>query len=266
FTITLSDPYAPLLAVLASNEFRIVDVEEVMAHETDGDLGTAWLAETSAGSGPFVIDEYVPEQRLVLRRNPEYWGGPDGIQPSVERIILLHVPENATRQLMIGSGELDVALELDPISLQTLETNPNVTVQTFPAALTCNFLVDLRIDALSQSHPAVLQALKYATDYEGLRNVVAAGMAEVQQSHFLPGMIGYEEETAYYYKYDPEKAKQLLADAGLSGGFPLKIHNRDGSCGAVTYGKAVEFWQQNLSEIGIQAEIIESTSAAMWGA
>ncbi|MCZ7568830.1 MAG: ABC transporter substrate-binding protein [Ardenticatenaceae bacterium] len=266
FRMTLSDPYAPLLAVLASNEFKIVDVEEVMAHEQEGDLGVAWLNDHSAGTGPFMIQEFVAEQRLVMQKNPNYWGGPDGVQPTVDRIIVVHVPEAATRQLMIGTGELDVALGMDPISLKTLQTNPDVTVKMFPAATTCNFLIDLRIDVLEKNHPKVYQALRYATDYEGLKNVVAGGLGEVQQSQFLPGMLGYDEKISHYYTYDPEKAKQLLAEAGLADGFPLKIASRDGSCGAVTYGKAVEYWQQNLTAVGIKAEIYQSTSAAMWGA
>lgn len=266
FRLTLTTPYAPLLAALASTNFMIVDAEEALAHQTDGDLGKTWLSENSAGSGPFMIEEFIPEQRLTLRRNPNYWGGPDGVQPSVERLIFANVPENATRELMVGAGEIDVALQLDPISLTTLRNNPAVKVETFPTPLTCNFLLDLRIEPVEKGHPYVIQALRYSINYEGMRDIVAGGLAEIRLTNFLPGMHGYRPEQDTYYEYDPEKAQELLAQAGYPDGFDVTIQNRTGGCGAVTYKKATEFWQQNLAEVGIRAEIVESTSANFWGA
>ena len=266
FRINLTAPYAPLLAALASTNFMIVDADEAMAHEEEGDFGATWLSENSAGSGPFMIEEFIPEQRLTLRRNASYWGGADGVQPSVERLIFANVPENATRELMSGAGEIDVALQLDPISLATLGNSDTANVETFPTLLTCNFLLDLRIDALQQGHPKTIQAIRYAIDYEGLRDIVAGGLAEVRQTNFLPGMHGYRPEHDNTYTHDPERAKQLLAEAGFPDGFDVKIQNRAGACGAVTYKKATEFWQQNLAEVGINAEIVESTGANFWGA
>lgn len=266
FTLTLKESYAPLLSALASVNFAIVDVEEAMANESEGDLGAKWLAEHSAGAGPFMLEEYLPEQKLTLRRNPTYWGGGDGVQPGVERVIFAHVPENATRQLMVGSGELDIALQLDPTSLETLSGNADIKVEKFPALLTCNFLVDLRTEALANNYPKVLQALRYAIDYEGFRTVVAGDLADVRLTNFLPGMAGYDPSQDSYYSYDPEKAKALMAEAGYADGFEIKILNRPGSCGSVAYAKATEFWQQNLAAIGIRAEINETTGANFWGA
>lgn len=266
FVLTLAEPYAPLLAALASVNFGIVDVEEAMANEVDGDNGAAWMAQHSAGSGPFVFEEFTPEQRLVLRRNPTYWGGFDNVQPAFERVIFAHIPENATRELMIGSGELDIALGLDPTSLTVLATNSNVRVEQFPTLQTCNFLVDLRAEQIATNYPKVLQALRYSIDYEGFRNIVAGGLAQVRLTNFLPGMAGYDAAQDSAYTYDPEKAKALLAEAGYADGFEVTIQSRPGGCGSVSYARASEFWQQNLAEIGITAQIIETTGANFWAA
>jgi peptide/nickel transport system substrate-binding protein len=263
--ITLNTPYAPLLATLASNEFKIVDAEEAMAHEEDGDLGHKWMIENSAGSGPFMMEEFVPEQRVTLRRNPDYWGGADGVYPSVERLIFAHVPENSTRELQVGRGELDVALQLPPVSVRSLQDDPNVNVELLPTLMACNFLVDLRAGPLPEAHPALLQALRHGLNYEGLLDVVAGGIGEIHQSLILPNMLGHEDEIAHMYEYDPEGAKQLMADAGYPDGFDIVIQSRAGACGPVVYGKGVEFWQQNLAEIGVRAEIVESTGANFWG-
>lgn len=263
--LTLSKPYAPLLAALASAQMGIVDTEETAAHETAGDLGHAWLKEHSAGTGPFMVEEYVSEQKLVLRRNPYYWGGHDGVQPSVERLVFLHIPENSSRELMITRGELDVAMYIDPVAAKQMQSNLDVRVELLPPASTCNFVVDLRTEPLAQGHPYLLQALKYGTNYEGVRDVVATGLGEIAQTLLLPNMLGYELETALFYKYDPQKAKELLAQGGYPNGFEITLYDRPGACGSVGYSKGIQFWQQNLAEIGIKANIVQSTGAAFWG-
>ncbi len=261
--ITLDEAFAPFLITLAAPNYAIVDVEEAMAHAEGDDYGQAWLKANSAGTGPYVLEEYIPEQRVVLRRNPNYWGGWDGVQPSVDRIIQLHVPEAATRQLMITQGEVDIVHGLDAAQIAVLANDPNVSIVTNPVAMTINFLADLRAEPLRDVR--VRQALRYAIDYEGMKTVVAGGFGEVMQTNILPGMPGHEAEMASYYSFDPERAKALLAEAGYPDGFEITLVSRDGSVGTVAYSKAVTFWQQNLAEIGVKANIVEMTSANMWG-
>ena len=262
-----SQPYAAFAAAIAGGYFAIVDVEEAYAHEVDGDLGAEWLSVNSAGSGPYMFsaDQYVAEQRMVLAANPHYWGGFDDIPAGADRIVLVHIPENATRQLMVAGGELDVALGLDPVALDSLRSDDRLSIEMFPSTLTCNFLPDLRMEPLAAKHPLVLQALRYGIDYQGFIDVVAGGVGLVQQTMFLPGMIGYEESTATYYDYDPEKSRELLAEAGFPDGFDITLRARDGSCGTVSYPKAMEWYQQQLAKIGINAQIIHTTGGDFWG-
>jgi peptide/nickel transport system substrate-binding protein len=266
--MTLSEAYGPMLAALAAKAFLIVDADELAAHQetTDKgpDLGIKWGQTHSAGTGPFYVEEFIPEQRLTMRRNPNYWGGFDGVKPSVERLIWVHVPENATAELMIGAGEVDVALVMDPVSLKSLGKNPNVKVVSYPSFNTCNILVDRRTPPFVDDRG--LQALRYAIDYEGLRDVVALGQADIHQSLILPGMLGHDRAIASKYKYDPAKAKALLAEIGYPNGFDIKIQVRPGSCGSIPYDKALQFLQNSLKAAGIRATIEQSTGAKMWGA
>jgi peptide/nickel transport system substrate-binding protein len=261
--ITLDEPYAPFLATLAAPNYGIVDVEEALKHAQGDDQGQAWLKSHSAGTGPYILDEYVPEQRIVLRRNLNYWGGWDGVKPKVVRIIQLNIPEAATRQLQISRGEADIAHGLDAAQIKTLEANPDIRVTKSRIATTVNFLADLRVEPLRDVR--VRQALRYAIDYEGMKNVVAGGYGEVLQTNFMPGMLGYEPSTGTFYKYDPAKAKQLLAEAGFPQGFEIQLVSRDGVVGTVVLAKAVTFYQQNLADIGVRARILEMTGGAMWG-
>ena len=121
FQWTLTDPYAPLLPLLTAKNLLIVDAEEALANEVmdenGSDYGAAWANERSIGTGPFMVESFTAEQRLVMARNIDYWGGHDGVSPSVDRVIDLHVPEAAVGALQLSAGEVDVALQLDPISL-----------------------------------------------------------------------------------------------------------------------------------------------------
>ena len=267
FQWTLTDPYAPLLPLLTSKDLLIVDAEEALANEVmdenGSDFGVGWASERSIGTGPFMVESFTAEQRLVMARNMDYWGGHDGVSPSVERVIDLHVPEPAVGALQLSAGEVDVALQLDPVSLQSFQGDDDVNVYTYPSLITCNFLVDRRIEPLDT--PEGFQALRHAINYQGLRDVVALGLADVHQSLILPGMAGHDPTIATKYYHNPELARQLLADAGFADGFDVKIQLRTGACGSVVYQKALEFFQNNLKEVGINAEIVQSTSSRFWG-
>ena len=266
FRWTLTDSYAPLLPLLTAKDLLIVDAEEALANavsdESGSDYGVAWANERSIGTGPFMVESFTAEQRLVMARNPDYWGGHDGVSPSVERVIDIHVPEPAVGALQLSAGEVDVALQLDPISLQSFQGDENVEVFTYPSLITCNILVDRRIKPLDT--PEGFQAIRYAIDYQGMRDVVALGLADVHQSLILPGMAGHDPTIATKYYHNPDLARQLLADAGYPY-LEVQIQLRTGACGSVVYQKALEFFQNNLKEVGINAEIVQSTSSRFWG-
>ena len=267
FQWTLSNSYAPLLPLLTAKDLLIVDAEEALANEVmdenGSDYGVSWANERSIGTGPFQVESFTAEQRLVMARNIDYWGGHDGVGPSVERVIDLHVPESSVGALQLSAGEVDVALQLDPIAFQSFEGDDNVEVYTYPSLITCNFLVDRRIGPLNT--PEGFQAIRHAINYQGLRDVVALGLADVHQSLILPGMAGHDPLIATKYYHNPDLARQLLADAGFPDGFDVNIQLRTGACGSVGYQKALEFFQNNLKEVGINAEIVQSTSSRFWG-
>ena len=269
FIMRLSEPYAPLLGNMAAKSLYIVDADELLANQGkddqgNDDRGITWGQTHSVCTGPYMIESWDAEQRLVIKANPEYWGGHDGVQPSFGRIIISHIPENATAELQVGAGEVDVGLQLDPVSVEGFKSNANVDVFTYPSLITCNFLMDRRTPPLEDDR--VFQAIRYAVDYEGVRDVVAGGLGDVHQSLVLPGMQGHDPAIATRYNHDPVKSMELLAAAGYPDGFDVEIHLRTGSCGSVPYQKALEFFQNNLKEVGINATIVQSTSAKFWGA
>jgi len=131
--MVLKNSFAPLLAILSSKQFLIVDATELKKHEVEGDWGAAWGATNSVGTAAYQIDSWVAEQRLTMKRNKDYWGGHDGVGRGADKLVFSNIPENATAELMIAKGEVDVALQMDPISLRTLDLQPKVYTFSYPS-------------------------------------------------------------------------------------------------------------------------------------
>ena len=262
-TMVLKNSFAPLLAILASKQFLIVDAAELKKNEAEGDWGAAWGATNSVGTAAYKIDSWVAEQRLTLKRNKDYWGGHDGVGPGADQLVFSNIPENATAELMMAKGEVDVALQMDPISLKTLDLQPKVYTFSYPSLITCNFLIDRRNEHAANDE--IFKAIHMAIDYDGLLSVVAMGLGSVHQSLILPGMLGHDPAISNQWKYEPEKAKAIIAEQGYPDGFSIKLQSRAGACGSVVYTKGLEFLQASLKKAGIKAEIVQSTGSKFWG-
>jgi len=122
FTITTDKAYAQsffyniLTAIVAS----VVDKQEAMAHEQNGDMGYEWLKTNSAGSGPFRLRGWKPNDSIVLERADDYWGG----EVALQRVFVRHVPEGASRRLLLEQGDVDIARRLPPNDAQAVAANP----------------------------------------------------------------------------------------------------------------------------------------------
>ncbi len=111
-TIRYEGDFSPafVINVLASRPASIVDMVAVMENEVDGDMGNAWLNENAAGTGPFALQTYRPAQIVRMEANPDYFNG----APAIASVILQHVAEAATQQLLLEQGDVDMARNLTP--------------------------------------------------------------------------------------------------------------------------------------------------------
>jgi peptide/nickel transport system substrate-binding protein len=100
--LTIPEDLAPTLVlnVLSAGVGSVVDKETVLAHEQDGDLGYEWLKTNSAGSGPFQLVAWKPNESVLLEANPDYRHG----APAMNRVALRHVPEPAAQRLLLEKG------------------------------------------------------------------------------------------------------------------------------------------------------------------
>ncbi|MEM7615414.1 MAG: ABC transporter substrate-binding protein, partial [Pseudomonadota bacterium] len=250
-TVRYEGDFAPsfVLNVLAARPASIVDMETVMANEVDGDMGHAWMNKNSAGTGPFMLAAYRPAEILTLEANAEYYQG----APAMSRVIIQHNPEGATQRLQLEAGDIDIAKNLDPSQISGLEDVEGVRVETYPQAAVHWVSFNQKTDSLTD--PAVWEAARYLVDYEGMAEGMLKGQMKVHQAFWPDGFPGALTDTPF--SYDPEKAKAILADAGVE----LPINVTMDVISAPTFVEMAQALQASFAEGGINLEIIPGTGA-----
>jgi peptide/nickel transport system substrate-binding protein len=250
-TVKYEGDFAPsfVLNVLAARPASIVDMETVMANEVDGDMGHAWMNKNSAGTGPFSLGIYRPADILSLTANPDYYQG----APAMSRVVIQHNPEGATQRLQLEAGDIDMAKDLDPSQIAGLESTDGVRVETYPQAAVHWVSFNQKIDSLTD--PAVWEAARYLVDYNGMADGMLKGQMKVHQAFWPDGFPGALTDTPF--GYDPEKAKQILADAGVE----TPINVTMDVISAPTFVEMAQAIQASFAEGGINLEIIAGTGA-----
>jgi glutathione transport system substrate-binding protein len=232
--ITMSEPYAPFLNKMAM--FLIISPNA---------LGNAEkLAQgVAAGTGPYKFVQWVSGDRLDLERNDEYWG--EG--PKVSKVTFKPVPENGARMAMLQTGEADFIYPFPTEQVEKAEGDANIvldrTDSTIARYVTLNILKkpfdDIR----------VRQALNHAIDKDAYIKVVKSGLGTYLSSTMSAKTQYYSEQPLY--EYNPEKAKQLLAEAGYPDGFKVTLWGESES----ETVKGMQFIAQQLAEIGVEVEV-----------
>lgn len=234
--------------VLASRTASIVDEVLVREHEVDGDWGNAWLNANSAGSGPFALQDYRPAEMVRLKANPDYFKG----APKVDSVIIRHVAEAATQQLLLETGDIDIARNLTADQIGSLP-GEGVKVETFPQAAVHFLSFNQKVDALTD--PAVWEAARYLIDYQGMTDSFLKGQMQVHQAFWPDGFPGALNDTPF--TYDPDKAAQILADAGVE----LPITVTLDVINSTPFTDMAQSLQAGFAEAGINFDILPGTSA-----
>jgi len=255
--ILFKDPALPMLGFIGAPQLAIQDSKEVMTHggtaaedASSADKATAWLDQTSAGTGPYRITRWERKGVIELARNPNYWRGP----VAFERVVIRHLPETSVQQLAVEKGDIDLAFNLNPEQIETVAKNPDVTIVR-KSSLDYMYMT---LTSSAEINPALAkrearQAVAYAIDYDGIRDDLLKGGA-IRPLNFLPvGMGGSSEEQLrqFGYRQDLERARALLAQAGLAGGFSFELQYGAGDFANVSYQLLALKVQSDLARVGI---------------
>jgi len=210
----LRERYAPFVPCLAVQALGIVS-PKVMEHETEGDLGKAWLSQNEAGSGSFKLKEYVPNEKIVLSAVKDYWGG----VPKIDEMIVQIITEPSTQRLMLETGEIDGAEDIPVIALSELSKNPDIHVVDDPGFF-ISFMILNTQKKLKDAK--VRKAIAHAVDFDGIINDINFGRGTRLRSALPKGFPGADESIPLY-DYDLDKTQVLLADAGYDKGLELDM-------------------------------------------
>ncbi len=246
FTFTMDQAYAPtlLLYCLTATVSSVVDKALAMENEVDGDYGYNWLRTNYAGSGAFSIREWRANESVVLERNDNY----SGDKPFLARAIYRHIPEAATQRLLLEKGDIDVARDLLPEEIAALSTNPDITIDSGVKGTIFYLALNQKNEFLAK--PEVREAMKWLVDYATIADTIVKGKMAVHQTFLPKGFLG--ELDSNPYSLNVEKAKELLAAAGLPEGFTVTMDTRN-SPDVTAIAQAV---QQSMALAGITLEII----------
>lgn len=241
-TVTLNKPSNEWLYNMSSTAGMIFD--------TTGDVD---LAKATAGSGPYQLAEWNPGQNVVLSRTADYWGTDARFDEVVFRYF---TDPNAMNAAML-SGELDIISNLqapaalsqfqDPEQFKVVEGTTNGEV-----------VLSMNNTAPTLSDKRVRQAIRYAVDKKALLDTVWNGHGTLIGSMVPPTDPWYEDLTGDY-PHDPEKAKQLIAEAGAQGA-TLRLR-----LPTLAYARgAGQFVASQLKDVGLNVVIDELEFPARW--
>ena len=260
FDIVLNDSYAPFLATLSVPGWSILNREacEAADEEGGGPANTVFGAEPEAtiGSGPFILKEWVLNDYIYLEANEDYWRG----APEIDGILIKVVPDAETEKMLFDSGQIDIfdldnARHLIPEYTESDEWKDNIVSKI---TLGTSYLsINENIEPFDDVR--VRKALQMAIDRDTIREEMYEGTGENANGIYPPGLTGYNENLEEI-PYDPEAAKELLAEAGYADGFDMTITQTADDSSTLELNEII---QAQLAEIGVNVTI-EQMDEASW--
>ncbi|UOM34389.1 ABC transporter substrate-binding protein [Acuticoccus sp. I52.16.1] len=198
------------------------------APEVPGADGTRrdWGAVVPVCTGPYKLTDYQPGQSLTLEINEDYFDGSPKGKPTIGKIVYRTIKDPETQMAELVTGGVDWIWGVPPENADMLGSMDNITVES-AATMRMSFLALDAAGRTGADNPftdkRVRQAVGYAIDREAIaKNLVGPG-AKVQESMCVPVQAGCATDVTQY-EYNPDKARELLAEAGYEGGFSTPFY------------------------------------------
>lgn len=223
------------------------------------------IMHPSISSGPFKLVEWVKDDHVIFEANDTYYRG----RPKLDRYTIVIVPEQEVAYAMLKSGEVDTA-PVTPENYEDAKADPNLKVYEWWLAAGVWSYIGFNMRRPHLQDVRVRQALSYALDKEQIIDKVMNNLARRIYSVFMPGTPDYTEDLPHY-DYDPEKAREILAEAGYTpgpngilekDGKPLKLKLLFGPNTSKVREQISVITQAQFKEIGVEVEI----RGLEWGA
>lgn len=230
------------------------------ADAATADTAQAYLDTTSAGSGMYIMTSYIPDDEIILEKNPNYWG--EGT--NVDKYIIKIQPDANTQMMTLSMGDVDVALNMTDDTIAELESVENVEILN-AATKTVGFVMMNMNETYGGpvSNPKVQQAIRKAIDYAGVQMICGQGTL-TPYDIIQVGFMGSKGERKTDYT-NVEEAKKLLAEAGYPNGFDIDLTVTDLDMEGILLTDLAQKLKDDLAQIGINANIVAQPWAAGYG-
>ncbi len=245
-----------VLALLTFNVGGIIDSTEAKAHEQNGDFGTGWLKDHSAGSGPFTLNRWNKNAQVALDASPNAFRK----SASIKRVILRFMPEAAAQQSALNSGEIDAAWNYTPDAFNAAKASGKLNALKTPT-FQLTYLGLNSAKGMPFEDARVREAVRYAIDQDGIIKSLLQGLGRKTQTIIPLGMVGADPSISH--PYNPAKARALLKKAGKEN-LNVEFSVPTGSCpGGVPCADLAAKIQADLSKVGIKTTIKQGVMSAV---
>src|SRR3990172_1301662 len=216
-----------------------------------------WIAEAKGcGTGPYMLKSAKWGDEVIVEAFKDYWGGWG--EKYFSQVVLKKTSETATRRQMIEAGEATIAVELPYSDINALKENPQVKVYVEPSWQ--NLIGMFNTQKPPLDNVKVRQALAYAFPYDEVIKSAVGGYARQAYGMVPFGMWGFSDKLPRY-TYDLEKARQLLAEAGVPAGQKLLLTY---TAGNETEKSTAELYKSELAKLNIDLEIRSMPWDSQW--
>jgi peptide/nickel transport system substrate-binding protein len=209
--------------------------------------GAEHFSEHPVGTGPFTFDSWAKDDVIVLRANEDYWKG----SPAVEKVEFRVIPENQSRIAALQTGQVDIIVNVPPDQAEVLKEAEGTDVATVPSSR----VIYIGINTLQEgplTDPRVRRALNYAVDKQGIIDNILQGNGVRLASPITESHFGHNPDLTPF-AHDPERAKELLAEAGWADGFELVF---DAPSGRYLQDKEIaQAVAGQLQEVGLEVDL-----------
>src|SRR5574342_540710 len=204
--ITLKSPQGPFLANLAMFTFDLASPKAVEKY------GTAF-GKNPVGTGPFKFVEWKVGQEVILEANKDYWDKANA--PKIQRVIVRNIKDNSQRLAALKAGEIHGMEGVNPDDVKEIRADPKLQLILRPTNTTGYLAFNFKVKEFQDGR--VRQAFAHAINKKAIVDALYGGTGMVATQFQPPPLWGYNKELKDY-EYNPERAKQLLRDAGFAQG------------------------------------------------
>ena len=212
FVLTRSE--APFIADMA------MDFASILSAEYAGNMMKAGTPEKvdldPIGTGPFQLQQYQKDSRILYKANDQYWGK----KPDIDRLVFSITPDASVRYAKLQKGECQAMPFPNPADIAKMKQNSDINLLEQPG-LNVGY-ISFNVEKKPLDNQKVRQALSMAVNKDAIIEAVYQGAGQKAKNLIPPTMWGYNDDIVDY-EYNPEKAKALLKEAGLADGFTIDL-------------------------------------------